>query len=393
MVDPRKIELQEGALTFARISELDDEPVQGAFDAAHLKEIHRRIFQDLPHHAPGEYRPDAPAHIKARALEGSGHRYHVHYAPRSQVDAGIGQVLAELGGPDRLRGLNAEQFSQRMARLYADLDHLHPFKEGNSRTLRAFTEQLAREAGYEMGWSAANIDASSRDRLYVARDKEVMQRAFPGLDQDRAMATDSRAEYEAYVRFVAPFSRADTLQQLIQESVHRTQDLAAEKAPREGVPASPRDAAAHMPPTGRQPPVRLSALQSGGRYAYRQAIAPLSAPGWSAEQERRATGLETVRRTAVGASLTFAEFGCEAIHKAGNAAKVDWRRVEDAAMAQSLQNDLQPASQVYQAIAAASPAAVTESQKSALRDRVDRLASGLEAGPRHAADAGPSPAG
>lgn len=140
-------------------------------------------------------------------------------------------------------------------------------------------------------------------------------------------------------------------------------------------------------------PVNLSALQSGGRYAYRQAIAPSSAPGWSAEQERRATGLEAVRRTAVGASLTFAELGCEAIHKAGNAAKVDWRRVEDAAMAQSLQNDRQPASQVYQAIAAASPAAVTESQKSALRDRVDRLAPGLEAGHRPAADAGPSPAG
>lgn len=393
MVDPRKIELQEGALTFARISELDDEPVQGTFDAAHLKEIHRRIFQDLPHHAPGEYRPDTPAHIKARALEGSGHRYHVHYAPRSLVDAGIDQVLAELGGPDRLRGLNAEQFSQRMARLYGDLDHLHPFKEGNSRTLRAFTGQLAREAGYELGWSATNTGASSRDRLYVARDKEVMQRAFPGLDEERAMATDSRAEYEAYMRFVAPFSRADTLQQLIQESLHRVQDLAAEKAPGGGAAASPGDVAPPMPQPGQQAPVRLSALQPGGRYAYRQAIAPPSAPDWSAEQARRATALEAVRRTAVGASLTFAEFGCEAMGKAGSALKVDWRRVEDAAMAQSLQNDRQPASQVYQAIAAASPAAVTESQKSALRDRVERLASSLEAGHRPEADAGPSPAG
>ena len=150
---------------------------------------------------------------------------------------------------------------------------------------------------------------------------------------------------------------------------------------------------APMPQPGQQAPVRLSALQPGGRYAYRQAIAPPSAPDWSAEQARRATDLEAVRRTAVGASLTFAEFGCEAMGKAGSASKVDWRRVEDAAMAQSLQNDRQPASQVYQAIAAASPAAVTASQKSALRDRVERLASGLEAGHRPAADAGPSPAG
>jgi len=83
MSDEQQIEQQEGALTFARIGELDDAPVKGKFDATHLKEVHRRIFQDLPHHAPGEYRMDAPAHIKARALESLRHRYHVHYAPRS----------------------------------------------------------------------------------------------------------------------------------------------------------------------------------------------------------------------------------------------------------------------------------------------------------------------
>ncbi len=233
MPDKQQIEQREGALTFARIGELDDNPVKGKFDAAHLKEIHRRIFQDLPHHAPGEYRPDAPAHIKARALEGLGHRYHVHYAPRSEVDAGVEKVLSEFGGPDSLRGLNAEQFSGRMAKLYGDLDHLHPFKEGNSRTLRAFTAQLAREAGHELDWNTTNADAASRDRLYIARDKEVMQRAFPGLDQERAMTTDSRAEYEAYVRFVAPFSKADTLEKLIKESAYQAKDLDAAKAFRE----------------------------------------------------------------------------------------------------------------------------------------------------------------
>ena len=46
-----------------------------------------------------------------------------------------------------------------------------------------------------------------------------MQRAFPGLNQERAMKTDSRAEYEAYIRFMTPFSQADTLHILIQESL------------------------------------------------------------------------------------------------------------------------------------------------------------------------------
>ena len=219
MDEARRIALQEGALTFARIGELDDAPVDGSFDAMHLNEVHRRIFQDLPHHAPGAYRPAAPAHIKARMLEHSGHRYFVHYAPRSQVDAGVVQVLSDLGGPGGLKGLDAPRFAQRMARLYGDLDYLHPFKEGNSRTLRAFTRQLASTAGYALDWNTTNADAASRDRLYIARDKEVLKRAFPGLDQERAMKTEHRAEYEAYVRFVAPFNQADTLQMLIEASV------------------------------------------------------------------------------------------------------------------------------------------------------------------------------
>jgi len=232
----------EGALTFARIGELDDNPVNGNFDAAHLKEVHRRIFQDLPHHAPGEYRPDAPSHIKARALERLNHRYHVHYAPRSKVESGVEKVLAEFGGPSSLRGLDTEQFSARMAKLYGDLDYFHPFKEGNSRTLRVFTAQLAREAGYEFHWNTTNADAISRDRLYIARDKEVMQRAFPSLDQEWAMKTESRVEYEAYTLFIAPFSRADTLQKLIKESVVQ----AAEISPSSERLSVARDAAVEL---------------------------------------------------------------------------------------------------------------------------------------------------
>jgi len=61
MVSPERERL-EADLTFKRIGELFFEPVRGTFDAAHLKEIDRRIFQDLPRTrfddvTPGEFRP------------------------------------------------------------------------------------------------------------------------------------------------------------------------------------------------------------------------------------------------------------------------------------------------------------------------------------------------
>jgi hypothetical protein len=84
-----------------------------------------------------------------------------------------------------------------MARLYGDLDHVHSFHEGNSRTLRELTRSLAQEAGYDLNWTSSSVDAAERNRLYVARDIAVLERAFPGLTPQRGMETNDRAEFEA----------------------------------------------------------------------------------------------------------------------------------------------------------------------------------------------------
>jgi fido (protein-threonine AMPylation protein) len=61
--------IEEGLLTANRIRELEVFPVVGTFDSIHLRTIHSRIFQDLPHHHPGQFRREASAWVKARELE------------------------------------------------------------------------------------------------------------------------------------------------------------------------------------------------------------------------------------------------------------------------------------------------------------------------------------
>ena len=99
-----------------------------------------------------------------------------------------------------------------------------------------------------------------------------------------------------------------------------------------------------------------------------------ASPVWSTEQEHRAAGLESIKSTATGALLTFAEVGADAVKKAGSSAQVDWQQVEDAAIAKSLKDDRQPADDVYRAIASASPGALTDQQQVALRERIDSAA-------------------
>ena len=164
---------------------------------AHLKAVHAYLFQDFPEHRPGCVRDDTTERwTKQRVLEGWTRAYAVHYA-HDAVEARISAILRAFGGTRRLKGKSLDAASTRLAALYGDLDHAHGFYEGNSRTLREFTRELALASGFSLDWVGTAVGADERNRLYVARDIAVLERAFPGLTPERAMETGDRAEYEA----------------------------------------------------------------------------------------------------------------------------------------------------------------------------------------------------
>jgi cell filamentation protein, protein adenylyltransferase len=188
-------EEREADLVSNRIRELHVDPIKGNFDAEHLKAVHAYIFQDLPHHRPGIVREDTADWIKHRALEGRPVVYDVYYASQG-IQAKIATALNQFGGPDAIKGLTPDVAATRLAELYGNLDYAHAFYEGNSRTLREFTRELAGEAGYALDWVKTGIGTNERNELYVARDLTVLEHAFPDLTPERAMQTNDRAEYE-----------------------------------------------------------------------------------------------------------------------------------------------------------------------------------------------------
>ncbi len=204
-------------LSFKRIREIEEVSIPGSFDAAHLRRIHEHIFQDFAQlHGAGLYRPDRNQsyYYKNRVLEGGQVGYLVYY-PIKNMGIMVEQALQEFGGPERLRGLNQHEASMQLASLYGRLDYAHPFREGNSRTLRIFISQLASEAGFDLDWSKNNANAKSRNELYIARDLAVLDQRYPGLDEARAMATDDREEYEAWATFAMHFQEHPRLEHLI----------------------------------------------------------------------------------------------------------------------------------------------------------------------------------
>jgi cell filamentation protein len=88
----------------------------------------------------------------------------------SKINAAVGFVFGELKDDEYLHGLSLDKFVDRLAYFYDQLNYVHPFREGNGRTQRAFWSRVAFDAGYEIKWemmSDGENDRASR----LAADK------------------------------------------------------------------------------------------------------------------------------------------------------------------------------------------------------------------------------
>jgi cell filamentation protein len=175
--------------TIYRAIELEDNPIEGNFDAAHLKAVHKHLFQDIKalgfDERPGEFRepvPEGQDWHKRRNLDTVQGSFVVAYSKMDasalvKLDAALNEA-----NPDLMGELPQQEFVKKMAEIYTACDYVHPFYDGNSRALRSFTSQLAQESGYSINWEAFNETPHGRDRLYIARDNDVNKLVFPELE-------------------------------------------------------------------------------------------------------------------------------------------------------------------------------------------------------------------
>lgn len=70
--------------------------------------------------------------------------------------------------PENMRNLSNDEKITRLAAVYAELDYLHSFNDGNSRVNRVFVGQMAIASGIDLDYSL--ID---RTEMYAARDKSL----------------------------------------------------------------------------------------------------------------------------------------------------------------------------------------------------------------------------
>lgn len=159
--DPAKLQQIEEAATAVRIGELRANPVVGRFDYDHMKAIHGYVFQDVYEWA-GQERV-APT---GQFMTKDGHAY---YGAGPHLTAAAEAQYAKLAAKDHLRGLGRAEFVNELAEAWGELNVVHSFREGNTRTQFVFFSQLAEQAGYQLDTAAFAPGSPLRDEFVRAR--------------------------------------------------------------------------------------------------------------------------------------------------------------------------------------------------------------------------------
>ncbi|CRK59837.1 Cell filamentation protein fic [Alloactinosynnema sp. L-07] len=135
--DPVALAEVERDITFLREDDLRRAPLPGQFDFRHLRAYHRHLFRDIYEWAGDPRRVNI---AKPGAF----------FASWLHVETALHEVFAKLHKENLLVGLDRATYLARFTYFFIEVNVVHPFREGNGRTQRAFFRHLAAHAGWEL---------------------------------------------------------------------------------------------------------------------------------------------------------------------------------------------------------------------------------------------------
>ena len=144
ITDDKTLMEAERRLTLARGAEAARLTFPATADG--YRALHRHLFQDLYDWA-GQDRT-------VNIAKGGSSFAHVPYIARE-----LDKRFADTRAGDALKGLARDEFFDRLGNHINEINAIHPFREGNGRTMRHHAAQLARDAGHPI--RIASIDKTA----------------------------------------------------------------------------------------------------------------------------------------------------------------------------------------------------------------------------------------
>ena len=142
-------------------------------DADLLKEIHKHIFGDIFDWA-GEFR-SIPIYKREVVIPGVS----LEYSRPKDIKRSLEEEMAVLNSRT-WNNMGVREISKNFSRDLARIWRIHPFRDGNTRTVLTFASIFAKEHDFEMDMSeilnqlTRQVDSEGRIRNYSIRDRFVL---------------------------------------------------------------------------------------------------------------------------------------------------------------------------------------------------------------------------
>lgn len=139
ITDPKQLEIYEDAVADASMLEISDFIRKRKIDFALWKEVHKVMFSDVYKWA-GQIRT-------VRMSKGISIFANPQFIERSAKD-----LFSQLEQENFLQRAPLDKLAARLAFYYNELNAIHPFREGNGRSLKVVITEIARRAGFRILW-------------------------------------------------------------------------------------------------------------------------------------------------------------------------------------------------------------------------------------------------
>lgn len=145
ILDSKELETKERQITNYKLANLYLKNITGKFDVEHYLSIHEYLFEDIY---------DFAGKIRNENIKKS-----FSFCVPEYIYDNLYDTLRKMQ-KDMLNIANEDALADFFATYYSDIDIIHPFREGNGRTLREFLRQAMEQINLNIDFGEYHLDYS-----------------------------------------------------------------------------------------------------------------------------------------------------------------------------------------------------------------------------------------
>lgn len=165
--DNKILKEYEKKIVAVRLLEMSIIGVTGDFSLKHFIEIHKKLFGDVYFFA-GEFRRE---NIAKGSFRFADYRY---------IENEIIKLFKMILKDNIIlnKNIDKDMLAEKLAYYSAELNVLHPFREGNGRTIREYIRQMALALGYVMNYRKITVQEYMTASIFSITDISKLKELY-----------------------------------------------------------------------------------------------------------------------------------------------------------------------------------------------------------------------